>query len=137
MEFFIKIIFLVFFNKLDIFCIKKGLDVVRAPIHKISILYFIHNKICSLVATSTANFIFLYFFLISLIHFNPLIPIPSNKLGLVRGFHIPALNTLILYLYNSLIVLKKYFFLSILQGPHINKGLLKDFIQLFILIFIK
>ena len=70
-------------------CIAKGLAVVRAPIHSISISYFMASSTCSGVATSVPTSIPVSFFACS-IHFRAGSPCPSKPPGLVRGFHTPA-----------------------------------------------
>ena len=72
-------------------CIAKGLAVVRAPIHRMSMPYFMASSTCSGVATSVATIIpVLSFTFLSQPSAGS--PCPSKQPGLVRGFQAPARN---------------------------------------------
>ena len=77
------------FKASAISCTAKGLTVVRAPIHRMSMPAFNASKTWSLVATSVATSIPVSCFT-RLSHGKPKVPMPSNPPGFVRGFQMPA-----------------------------------------------
>ena len=106
-------------------CMAKGLAVVRAPIHRMSMPAFSASNTCLAVATSVATYMPVSFFT-SLSHARPSTPMPSKPPGLVRGFQMPARNILIPLSASSLAVFITCSSVSALHGPAITKGRLSS-----------
>ena len=102
-------------------CTAKGLAVVRAPTHRISMPYFSASSTCSGVATSVATIIPVSFFT-SAIQTRAGSPCPSKPPGLVRGFHTPARNRWHPLPANCLAVVITCSSVSALQGPAMMKA---------------
>ncbi len=94
---------------------------MRAPIQSMSTLCLRASLICFLVATSVATYIPVSS-LTRCNHFSPKTPTPSKPPGLVRGFQIPARNTLTPIEDSSLAVCITCSSVSALQGPDIISG---------------
>ena len=102
-------------------CTANGLADVRAPIHKMSMSYFIANSTCSGVATSVATIIPVSFFT-RCIQGKAFSPFPSNPPGFVRGFQTPARKLWQPFIRNSRAVFITCSSVSALHGPAITKG---------------
>ena len=111
------------FSASAISCTAKGLAVVRAPTHRMSIPAFRHSYTCFAVATSVETYIPVSFFT-SFSQLSPSTPMPSKPPGLVRGFQIPARNIFIPLEASSLAVVITCSSVSALHGPAITIGLL-------------
>ncbi|MCY1524854.1 hypothetical protein D9M68_598110 [compost metagenome] len=83
------------FKASAISCTVNGFTVERAPIHKMSTPAARASSTCFAFATSTAVGSPVSSFA-RFNHSKPILPIPSNSPGRVRGFQIPALKTLTL-----------------------------------------
>ena len=110
------------FRASAISCTRKGLAVVLAPIHTRSTPCLRHSKTCFSLATSVAIFKPYSFFALC-IHFKPGTPVPSKHPGWVRGFQIPARNTLMPKSLSPAAVVITCSSVSALQGPAITLGL--------------
>ena len=113
------------FSASAISCTAKGLAVVRAPTQRRSISAFRHSYTCLAVATSVETYMPVSFFT-SFSHARPSTPTPSKPPGLVRGFQMPARNSLRPLSANCLAVLITCSSVSALQGPAITIGRLSS-----------
>ena len=109
------------FKASAISCMAKGLAEVRAPIQRRSIPAFRAASTCLELATSVVTYIPVSAFT-RFIHSRPGSPTPSKPPGLVRGFHIPALNIFMPFLANAVAVVITCSSVSALQGPAITSG---------------
>ena len=102
-------------------CMAKGLAVVRAPIHRMSISYFKASSTCSGVATSVEISMCVSSFT-CFIQGRAFSPLPSKPPGLVRGFHTPARKLWQPFMASWRAVFITCSSVSALQGPAMTKG---------------
>ena len=97
-------------------CTENGLTVVRAPIQSTSMPYFSASKTCWVFATSVVTFNPVSSFT-RRSQPKPVVPMPSNSPGRVRGFQIPALYRSMFCAANSWAACNTCSSVSALQGP--------------------
>ena len=102
-------------------CMAKGLAVVRAPIHKMSIPLSRQASTCLGVATSVDTSM-PSSSCTRLSQGRPSVPTPSKPPGLVRGFHTPARNILMPFLQSWVAVFITCSSVSAEHGPAITMG---------------